>query len=59
MSFLSRAEAASDPTTQSNYFKIATQHVSVDWTIDWTNKVIFGSITHVLKAKEDEVNEVM
>jgi leukotriene-A4 hydrolase len=53
------SKAASDPTTQSNYLDIATQHASLDWTIDWTNKIISGSITHLLKAKEDGVNEVM
>jgi len=47
-----------DPTTQSNYTKIATTHLSLDWTVDLEKKIIYGSTTHLLLAKED-VTEVM
>ena len=47
-----------DPTSQSNYTKIATTNVTLDWTIDFEKRYIYGSATHRLAAKED-VSEVM
>jgi leukotriene-A4 hydrolase len=47
-----------DPTTQSNYTKIATTNVSLDWTVDFDKKSIYGSATHRLLASAD-VTEVM
>ena len=48
-----------DPTTQANYTQIASEHVDLDWTIDFKKKQIAGSATHVLVVKEDGVKEVM
>jgi hypothetical protein len=48
-----------DPTTQSNYLDISTQHVALDWLIDFTLKVISGSATHDLIVRKDGVEEVM
>ena len=47
-----------DPTTQSNYTKIATTNVSLDWTVDFDKRSIHGSATHSLLASAD-VTEVM
>ena len=47
-----------DPTSQSNYTKIATTNVTLDWTIDFEKRYIYGSATHQLVAQED-VSEVM
>ncbi|KAH0826355.1 hypothetical protein J3R83DRAFT_5315 [Lanmaoa asiatica] len=47
-----------DPTSQSNYTKIATKNVTVDWTIDFEKRYIYGSATHQLIARED-VSEVI
>lgn len=47
-----------DPTSQSNYTKITTTNVSLDWTIDFEKRYIYGSATHRLVARED-VTEVM
>lgn len=47
-----------DPTSQSNYTKIATTNVALDWTIDFEKRYIYGSATHQLIAKED-VSEVV
>jgi leukotriene-A4 hydrolase len=47
-----------DPTTQSNYTKIATTNVSLDWTVDFDKKSIYGSATHRLLASAD-VTEVI
>ncbi|KAG6874151.1 hypothetical protein C0995_005569 [Termitomyces sp. Mi166 len=48
-----------DPTTQSNYLQILTEHLSVDWTLDFDAQIISGSVTHHLLAKEDGVKEVV
>ncbi|KAG6370601.1 hypothetical protein JVT61DRAFT_11220 [Boletus reticuloceps] len=47
-----------DPTTQSNYTKIATTNLSLDWTVDFDKRCIYGSATHQVTAKED-VSEVI
>lgn len=49
----------SDPTTQSNYLSISTDHVAFDWVIDFSSKIISGTATHTLQANEDGVREVM
>jgi hypothetical protein len=48
-----------DPTTQSNYLQIATDHVALDWLVDFDAKIIKGAATHDLIAKVDGVQEVM
>ena len=48
-----------DPTTQSNYLQIASEHVHFDWALDFHARTISGSATHHLLVKEDNVKEVM
>ena len=48
-----------DPTTQANYTQIASEHIDLDWTIDFEGKRIKGSATHVFVVKEDGANEIM
>lgn len=48
-----------DPTTQSNYLDVASQHVSFDWTIDFESHKIIGSATHKLAVKVDDPKEVL
>ncbi|KAK1231374.1 Leucyl aminopeptidase yscIV [Marasmius sp. AFHP31] len=48
-----------DPTTQSNYTQIFTQHVHFDWTVDFSKRSIAGSATHTLKVTDDNVKEVI
>jgi leukotriene-A4 hydrolase len=48
-----------DPTSQSNYLQIATNHITFDWKVDFDNKIITGTATHRLVAKVDGVSEVM
>ncbi|KAN0082871.1 hypothetical protein V8E55_008666 [Tylopilus felleus] len=50
--------SSQDPTSQSNYSKIVTTHLTLDWTIDFEKRYIHGSATHQLVAKED-VSEVI
>ena len=48
-----------DPTTQSNYNQVYTEHVSFDWAIDFESHTISGNATHTLKVKEDGPKEAM
>lgn len=48
-----------DPTTQSNYLSIATEHVALDWTVDFDQKLIQGSATHTLLVEDEIVKEVV
>jgi leukotriene-A4 hydrolase len=48
-----------DPTTQSNYLQVTSEHVALDWTLDFDAEVIAGSAVHHLLVKEDNVKEVM
>ncbi|PVF96254.1 hypothetical protein CPB86DRAFT_762462 [Serendipita vermifera] len=50
---------ATDPTTQSNYTCIASEHVDLSWILDWKHQCVKGSATHRLRAKEDNVKEVI
>jgi leukotriene-A4 hydrolase len=48
-----------DPTTQSNYDQVATEHVDFDWRLDFQNRVVQGSATHQVIIKAENVHEVM
>ncbi len=50
---------APDPTSQSNYLDVYSEHVSLKWTINWDKRIIFGSATHDLRVVKDGVAEVM
>ncbi|KAF9448831.1 hypothetical protein P691DRAFT_775108 [Macrolepiota fuliginosa MF-IS2] len=49
----------SDPTTQSNYDRVITEHVEFDWKLDFGTRTIEGTATHHLIIKEDNINEVI
>lgn len=51
--------ARSDPASQSNYLSVRTTHLELDWSVDWTRRLISGSITHTLRAAHDDVKEVI
>jgi leukotriene-A4 hydrolase len=48
-----------DPTTQSNYWQIASEHVSLDWAVDFAAQIISGSATHRMNVLVDGVEEAM
>ncbi|TRM61567.1 hypothetical protein BD626DRAFT_549145 [Schizophyllum amplum] len=48
-----------DPTTQSNYLAVASQHVHFDWDVDFDNEVLAGAATHDLRVLQDGVEEVI
>ncbi|ORY89696.1 peptidase family M1-domain-containing protein [Leucosporidium creatinivorum] len=41
-----------DPATQANYHEIVTEHIHLDWIIDWKEKTIGGSVQHTMRALE-------
>ncbi|GAA5901564.1 bifunctional aminopeptidase/epoxide hydrolase [Sporobolomyces salmoneus] len=48
-----------DPATQSNYDDIATTHLHLDWTVDFSQSFIRGSVVHSLLAKKNGINQVV
>lgn len=48
-----------DPTTQTNYTQIASEHIDFDWSIDFGKKIVSGSAAHTLLVKEAGVEEVV
>ncbi len=48
-----------DPTTQSNYLSITTEHVAFDWKVDFVKKTISGSVLHTMKAQNNGVKEAL
>ncbi|EGN92717.1 hypothetical protein SERLA73DRAFT_127308 [Serpula lacrymans var. lacrymans S7.3] len=48
-----------DPTTQSNYLQITTRHLSLEWRVDFVQKVVIGSVVHDLILNEDTVKELV
>ncbi|GAA5874967.1 hypothetical protein JCM16303_004962 [Sporobolomyces ruberrimus] len=48
-----------DPATQSNYNDIRTTHLHLDWTVDFSQSFIRGSVIHSLVARKDNVDHVV
>ncbi|KAI0735797.1 peptidase family M1-domain-containing protein [Earliella scabrosa] len=48
-----------DPSTQSNWQDVASEHVDFDWTVDFAQQTISGSATHLVRVKKDDVREVV
>ncbi|KAF5356193.1 hypothetical protein D9756_004300 [Leucocoprinus leucothites] len=49
----------SDPTSQSNYDNVVSEHVEFEWSLDFGRRIIKGSATHHLTVKAENVNEVI
>ncbi|GAA6010636.1 hypothetical protein JCM11491_003004 [Sporobolomyces phaffii] len=47
-----------DPATQSNYNDIRSTHLHLDWTVDFAQSFIRGSVVHSLVALGDNVDQV-
>ncbi|KAJ7616749.1 peptidase family M1-domain-containing protein [Mycena rosella] len=48
-----------DPTTQSNYWQIASEHVTFDWSVDFAAQIVSGSATHRMNVLLDGVEEAI
>ncbi|EIN13273.1 Metalloprotease [Punctularia strigosozonata HHB-11173 SS5] len=49
----------SDPTSQSNYAAIFSEHIALVWVVDFSQKIISGHATHTLRVKDASVKEVV
>ncbi len=47
-----------DPTTQTNWQEVASEHVDFDWAVDFDKQTLCGSVTHTLVWKKADVREV-
>jgi leukotriene-A4 hydrolase len=57
--FSSKMATKPDQTTQSNYQDISTEHIDIDWSLDFNAKTVSGTVKHNLIAKKDGVQEVV
>jgi len=48
-----------DLATQSNYHDIRTTHLDLTWTINWTSKLISGSVYLTLEATKEDVDFII
>lgn len=48
-----------DPTSQSNYLQVASEHIQLDWNVDYEARVISGFATHTMIVKEDGIEEII
>ncbi|KAF7969825.1 hypothetical protein HWV62_25876, partial [Athelia sp. TMB] len=48
-----------DPTSQSNYLQVASEHIQLDWNVDYETRVISGFATHTMNVKEDGVEDII
>ena len=47
-----------DVATFANYYEVATEHIHLDWTIDWKKRTFGGSATLTLGVRKEGVKEV-
>ncbi|KAI0960825.1 hypothetical protein AcV7_000102 [Taiwanofungus camphoratus] len=48
-----------DPATQSNYDNVYSEHIHFDWTVDYAQRIISGSVTHALRVRQDHTDHVI
>ncbi|KAI8983283.1 peptidase family M1-domain-containing protein [Trametes punicea] len=49
----------SDPASQANWQEVASEHLGLDWTVDFDKETLSGSVTHTLVWKKADVREVI
>ncbi|KAI0825316.1 peptidase family M1-domain-containing protein [Trametes gibbosa] len=49
----------SDPTTQTNWQDVASEHADFDWSVDFDKQTISGSVTHTLVWKKADVRQAI
>lgn len=53
-------ESDRDLATLSNYLKIHTKHISLDWSVDWEKQLIGGKVEIELKSVDEvAVDEII
>ncbi|KAI0324458.1 hypothetical protein GY45DRAFT_1331548 [Cubamyces sp. BRFM 1775] len=48
-----------DPTSQANWQDIASEHIDLDWSVDFAKEILSGSVIHTLVWKKADVREVI
>jgi aminopeptidase N len=48
-----------DLSSLSNFAAIRTEHIQLDWTIDWTKQLIHGSATLTMKPTKSGIDRVV
>ncbi|GAA6059566.1 hypothetical protein JCM10212_000622 [Sporobolomyces blumeae] len=48
-----------DPATQSNYNDICSTHLDIEWTVDFSQSFLRGSVVHSLVALKSNVSHVV
>ncbi|KAJ7223250.1 peptidase family M1-domain-containing protein [Mycena pura] len=48
-----------DPTSQSNYWQIASKHITFDWSVDFKTQTLSGFATHRMTVLLDGVGEAI
>lgn len=48
-----------DPNTNSNYEEVKTSHISIDFDIDFENKMLSGSVGLKMKVLTDSLKQVI
>ena len=48
-----------EPTSRSNFLKVATTHLSFDLNVDFTRKIVAGTITFTLLRRDESIEEVV
>ena len=51
MSFITVPSAVTDNSTLSSYKSVDLEHTTLDLSINWDDKILAGSVTHVLKSE--------
>lgn len=48
-----------DTATQSNYYDIRTDHVALEWKVDFDTKVLSGLAVHNMTVKRSGLKEIV
>ncbi|CAK5264193.1 unnamed protein product [Mycena citricolor] len=59
LSHLTSTMSDLDPTTESNYQDVSSEHVSIFWNVDFKTQIIAGSVTHRMNVLGDNVSEAI
>lgn len=48
-----------DVATFANYYEVATEHIHLEWTIDWKKRTFGGSVELTMGVRKEGVESVM
>ncbi|KAI0344179.1 zincin [Trametopsis cervina] len=53
------APKVQDPTSCANYHELASEHIDINWSLDFEKNIITGSVTHTLLVKGEYVKQAI